>query len=108
MPVNLEKNVHTRIKSPKEKFILMNLVDKLSVIKYTVNVISQKIQVLEDKFQNENKESNPASSTIRCYHFNYNASTSTVLKRHKACNHKVKDLWNTLALSFQNRPWMTD
>ena len=55
---------------------------KVGVIENTIQVISQKIEVLEDKLQNEIKQSDQSSKISKCDHCDYNASTSTVLKCH--------------------------
>ena len=64
---------------------------KVGVIENTIQVISQNIKVLEDKLQNEIKQSDHSSKIFKCDHCDYNASTSTVLKRHTTSKHKGKD-----------------
>jgi hypothetical protein len=51
--------------------------------KKTVNVLSEKVAILEEKLQSKYNESNPSSKQIfQCDYGNYKASTKSVLKRH--------------------------
>ena len=63
---------------------------KVCVLENTIQVMSHNIEVLEDKLQNETKESDSSLKIFKCDHCNYNASTSTVLKRHTTLKHKGK------------------
>ena len=79
-------------KISKENSNIKELVDKLFVLENTVQVMSQKIEVLENKLQNDNKESDSSSKLYKCDHCDYNANTSTVLKRHTISKHKGMEL----------------
>ena len=62
----------------------ISIVTKKSIFeKKTVNVLSEKVAILEEKLQSKYNESNPSSKQIfQCDYGNYKASTKSVLKRH--------------------------
>ena len=61
---------------------------KLGVLENTIQVMSRKIEVKEDKLQNELNESDPYSNIFKCDHCYNNASTNPVLKHHTTSKHK--------------------
>jgi hypothetical protein len=78
-------------KISKDKSEINELVARVGALENTIQVMSQKIKVLEDELQNEKKESDSQVKIFKCDHCNYNASTSTVLKRHTTLKHNGKD-----------------
>ena len=68
---------------------MKKLVAKEDVLENTGRDISAKIEVLEDKLQNQNEESN-STSKIDCRQCNYHARSTTVLKHHMTVKHPSK------------------
>ena len=66
----------------KRKSNINALTSRIGVLENTIQVMSQKIEVLEVKLQTEKKENDHSSNVFKCDHCDYNASSSTVLKRH--------------------------
>ena len=59
---------------------------KLNTLENTVKAMAEKIEVLEDKLNTKNKES-ISSPKIQCEHCTYQASSTTVMKRHITTKH---------------------